>query len=191
MTQPRIDSDFSMPSGQYLDRWWKESGYKPDAVPKRRAPDEDPRGEVAYHRAFAEAAKIHPPRLPDPFLFPNSPTARKCLQQRDEKLFPSRRPDQIQPGTPTSAMQPPYPARQFDSLPSPRDDIYRHSHASSNASQPEPTAYPGRFQSSEHSRHVSSGSTGPEDRRTYPTGQAPATLEPKMDAPIGPPRMIR
>lgn len=190
MSKRRVDSDFSVPLAQDLDRWWKESGYNPDLATQRRAPDEDPRGEVAYHRAFAEAAKIDPPRLPDPFLFPNSPTARKCLQQRDAKLFPSRRQELMQPTTPTSTVQPPYPTRQYEALPSPKDDIYHHSHASSTASQPDPSAFSARFQPSEHARYVSPVSSAPEDRRPY-LNHAPMTLEPKMDAPIGPPRMIR
>lgn len=42
----------------------------------------DPTGEEAYQLAFHEAAKMNPPRIPNPLAYPNSPTAQAHIKTR-------------------------------------------------------------------------------------------------------------
>lgn len=46
----------------------------------------DPTGEEAYQRAFHEAAKMKPPRVPNPLAYPNSPTAQAHQKHRTSRF---------------------------------------------------------------------------------------------------------
>ena len=51
---------------------------------------EDPKGEEAYQRCFADAGKMNPPRVPNAAFFENSPSATEYLRKRDRQLFSQR-----------------------------------------------------------------------------------------------------
>lgn len=85
---PYIIQDMSKPrpkkSQQPKDvsQYWSTRGYRPDIAALKPAPDEDPRGEGAYQRAFHEAAQSDPPRLPNPSHYPNSLSAREYVRKK-------------------------------------------------------------------------------------------------------------
>lgn len=70
-------------------QFWLERGFRPDVATIKSDPDDDPKGEAAYQRAFYEAEQLEPPRLPNPSSFPNSPSAREYLQQRSRDTLQS------------------------------------------------------------------------------------------------------
>lgn len=81
--------------------YWVERGYRPEVAAIKPGPDEDPKGEGAYQRAFAEAAKADPPRLPNPQWYPNSASAQEYMRKRNNDfMLPrgSKRPGDEQPG---------------------------------------------------------------------------------------------
>ncbi len=47
---------------------------------------DDPTGEDAYQLAFHEAAKMKPPRVPNPLAYPNSPTAQALIKTRTSRF---------------------------------------------------------------------------------------------------------
>ena len=49
-------------------------------------PPLDPAGEEAYLAAFASAAKMKPPRIPNPLAYPNSPSAVENITSRTAKF---------------------------------------------------------------------------------------------------------
>ena len=61
--------------------FWTDRGYDETFVPTKPDPNEDPRGETAYQRAFYEAARSKPPRLPNPSHYPNSQSAREYMRR--------------------------------------------------------------------------------------------------------------
>lgn len=63
--------------------FWVERGYRPEIATSLPSPNEDPKGEEAYQRAFAETAKADPPRLPNPQWYPNSASAQAYIRRRD------------------------------------------------------------------------------------------------------------
>lgn len=63
--------------------YWNERGYRPEVAAIKPGPDDDPKGEGAYQRAFAEAAKADPPRLPNPQWYPNSTSAMEYMRKRN------------------------------------------------------------------------------------------------------------
>lgn len=67
--------------------YWTERGYRPDLAALQPRPDEDPKGEEAYQRAFAEAAKADPPRLPNPVWYPNSESAQEYVRKRNSDFL--------------------------------------------------------------------------------------------------------
>lgn len=92
MSQARLKQESPL---RDVRRHWFERGYRPELAALQPAPNEDPRGEQAYQRAFAEAAKADPPRLPNPQWYPNSPSAQDYMRKRNvDFLLPrgSKRP---------------------------------------------------------------------------------------------------
>jgi hypothetical protein len=68
---------------------WASRGYRHPSEDTRHNQVEDPKGEEAYQRCFAEAAKLNPPRVPNAAFFENSPSAIEYLRKRDQELFPT------------------------------------------------------------------------------------------------------
>ena len=68
---------------------WERRGYRADSIDERDDA-EDHQGETAYQKAFHEASKLKPPRYPDPERYPNSTSAKRFKEQRDQKLFPGK-----------------------------------------------------------------------------------------------------
>ncbi|KIW19259.1 hypothetical protein PV08_03553 [Exophiala spinifera] len=66
---------------------WIIRGYRPDLANAPQSPDEDPLGEIAYHRAFTRISAQTPGRVPNPSFFPNSPTALQFMKWKDQILF--------------------------------------------------------------------------------------------------------
>ena len=68
---------------------WKDRGYRGIDMNEdvRSGQIEDPKGEEAYQRCFAEAAKMKPPRVPNAAFFENSPSAMEYSRKRDRQLF--------------------------------------------------------------------------------------------------------
>jgi hypothetical protein len=180
---------------------WVSRGYRPEyAYSIRGAPIEDEYGEVAYQRALFDAAMRHSRRVPDAQLYHNSESAREYIRRKNKSIFGDPSPtgnSQVktitQPNTPSSTTTSNYSPGQ---LPSPI-----------NTSRPNlPPARPGlkldlesvnstSIQSS-NNRHVPQVSPKPirqpvDSYRPYAPHGIPLTLEPKLDAPTGPSRMIR
>lgn len=63
---------------------WASRGYQ---QPSEETRIEDPKGEEAYQKCFAEAAKLTPLRVPNAAYFENSPAAKEYLRKRDIELF--------------------------------------------------------------------------------------------------------
>ncbi len=55
--------------------------------PSSPSHNEDPLGEEAYQRAFHTAARMKPPRIPNPYSYPNSPTAVAYLKSRPSQFI--------------------------------------------------------------------------------------------------------
>lgn len=83
MSQSRSKSRKQEPPARDVRPYWVERGYRPEIAALQPRPNEDPKGEVAYQRAFAEAATSDPPRLPNPQKYPNSESAVAYMRQRD------------------------------------------------------------------------------------------------------------
>jgi hypothetical protein len=178
---------------------WVKRGYRPEfAYTVRQTPLEDPFGEIAYQRALFEAAETKSRRVPDPVLYHNSPSAREFVKTRDAGIFSApprggRTKSSTQPNTPSSTGTPtPSPAQ----LPSPN--------YTANAGLPPRRAdiksefepVPLVSTSSPTSRHLPRMSPKPtrspaEHHQPYAPHGLPLTLEPKLDAPSGPSRMLR
>lgn len=65
-------------------QFWAERGFNPSIADSRPQPNEDPCGEAAYQRAFYDAEKANPPRVPNPSQFLNSPSARAYMARRNK-----------------------------------------------------------------------------------------------------------
>ncbi|KAH0837501.1 hypothetical protein AYO21_04992 [Fonsecaea monophora] len=178
---------------------WVARGYRPDvAYANRTAPIEDPYGEIAYQRAFAEAAESNSFRVPEPILYHNSPSAREYIRRRDEPFFSvkSTKPSNkttSQPATPTSVNT---SASSPAKLPSPkygsdpgfplgRADVKQNI----EPGPPRPTGSP----SSKDFQQQSPPPVRPGVGQTpsHLGNSLPWTLEPKIDAPSGPSKMLR
>lgn len=178
---------------------WIQRGYKPElaySLLNRRPPTEDPYGELAYQRAFAKAAEAQSRRVPDPVLYPNSPSAQAYIKFRDEALFSpksqwSESAEQPKTETSTDPSTRPHPQEK---LPSPRyrdnplfpprtikTDPYSEMVPSMSTTSP---AKPGH--------HGFSRDVNPAiEHRPITPRPLPMTLEPRLDAPSGPSRMLR
>ncbi|KAL2417311.1 hypothetical protein ABEF91_005445 [Exophiala dermatitidis] len=69
---------------------WNQRGYKAHLAKEPRSPSEDPYGEKAYQRAFAEDISRRKPFVPCPAYYVNSPSAMECQSHRDRELFAPR-----------------------------------------------------------------------------------------------------
>ena len=136
----------------------------------------DPTGEAAYQKAFAEAAKMKPPRVPNAAFYTNSPSAQEAIRRRNQELFPAR--SQVKRETkPNPSYEPPQP------------DIHRLAR----------NALSGNAQTNHHSQSSSTSSNGSGGRHSaqqYTDPQSngaqppPLLMEPKF-GPAGPDRKIR
>ena len=177
---------------------WVARGYRPDfAYSVRKARVEDPYGEVAYQRAFFEAAEAKSRRVPDPVLYHNSPSARKYIKRRDHAIFSAKpRNGNNQSSTPTT------PSSTTTSTYSPAQLPSSIQHTS-NGFPARRTNIKAEFEpvlsissSLPDSRHIPQVSPKPmrpptDPYRPYAPHGLPLTLEPKLDAPSGPSRMLR
>lgn len=75
------------PHANTMATLWASRGYREPPDDSRHGQIEDPKGEEAYQRCFAEAAKMKPPRVPNAAFFENSPSAIEYLRKRDQELF--------------------------------------------------------------------------------------------------------
>jgi hypothetical protein len=178
---------------------WVTRGYRPDfAYSVRKAPVEDQYGEIAYQRAFFEAAEAKSRRVPDPVLYHNSPSAREYIKRRDHAIF-SVRPRSInnksssQPNTPSSTTTSNYSPGQ---LPSPHIIANTELAARRTPIKAEFEPVLSITTSSPNNRRVQQVSPRPmrpptEQYQPYAPHGLPLTLEPKLDAPSGPARMLR
>lgn len=160
---------------------WHARGYRPELANSKRSPNEDPKGEIAYQRAFADAAKQNPPRVPNPDFYPNSPSARNYIMRRAEALFSVRKTSSL-PNTPASSSS---PQSQYERHDSPRHEKRHASHKPNLNVKLEPTAYPHM----NNGYHNSPTTARPlEEPRPFGNGP-PMTLEPNPEryAPKGPP----
>jgi hypothetical protein len=103
---------------------WQARGYDPRIAKSQRSPNDDPKGEVAYQRAFEEVAGKKPPRVPNPVSYPHSPSAQAYIKRRDKTIFSARNerhepaspPPETQPTTPTSSYTPLDPQNRYSLL---------------------------------------------------------------------------
>ncbi|KIW88262.1 uncharacterized protein Z519_11373 [Cladophialophora bantiana CBS 173.52] len=175
---------------------WVARGYRPDvAYANRSAPIEDPYGEIAYQRAFAEAAESNSIRVPEPILYHNSPSARDYIRRRDELFFSIKpvKPNNksgSQPATPTSANT---SASSPGKPPSPKyssESSFPHGRTDTNSKvepgPPRPNASP----SHKNVQQQSPRTIRPAAEQIPLVNGLPWTLEPKIH-PSGPSRMLR
>ncbi|EXJ61831.1 hypothetical protein A1O7_02261 [Cladophialophora yegresii CBS 114405] len=185
---------------------WVARGYRPEfAYSVRKAPVQDPHGEIAYQRAFVEAAEAKYSRaegrlcrVPDPLLYYNSPSARDYIKRRDDAIF-SAKPrngnpmSSTQPNTPSSIGTPMYsPGRRAS--PNYSANGGSTGRRTSVKSDIEPAL--SIANSSPNTRTADQVSPRPsrphaEQYQPYAPKGLPLTLEPKLDAPAGPSRMLR
>lgn len=169
------------------DHPWHVRGYRPELANSKRSPNEDPKGEIAYQRAFADAAKLNPPRVPNPAFYPNSPSAKSYIRRNDESVFSARKKSSL-PSTPVSSSS---PQSQPEGRPSPRNENQYSSHRPNMDIKLEPRSYSPTSASNSNGYNFSPMGTKPaEEPRPFLNGP-PMTLEPKMDAPRGPSKMLR
>jgi len=90
MSKEKARSGDTPPQANSMATLWVSRGYRHTAEDNRHGQVEDPKGEEAYQRCFAEAAKLKPPRVPNAAFFENSPSARAYLSKRDQELFSQR-----------------------------------------------------------------------------------------------------
>jgi hypothetical protein len=182
MTKRHADSYPTM-SLRDPDHPWHARGYRAELANSKRSPNEDPQGEIAYQRAFADAAKLKPPRVPNPDFYPNSPSAKNYIQRRAEDMFSVRKKTSL-PSTPVSSSS---PQSQPERHPSPRNEKQYTPHKPNLNIKLEPPSYT----PTTNSYHFSPTTTRPiEEARPFGTAP-PLTLEPKMHAPSGPSKMLR
>jgi len=85
-TAGRVDTP---PHANDMATLWASRGYRQPLEDTRQGQVEDSKGEEAYQRCFARAAKLDPPRLPNASFFENSPSAveylKKCDQDPDQR----------------------------------------------------------------------------------------------------------
>lgn len=158
---------------------WETRGFRADYLAIRQNDkDDDPYGELAYQRAFAEAAKKDPPRLPNPSHYPNSPSAQTFLQQRTKEFFNSR-----------PASDAPNPKYE-----SPIPDYWRAREEPSTPQQPQQTVMPPPPPPPPPSQQAGfvqvNGNAYPQQSPTS-SRTLPSPMEPKMGAPMGPPSRFR
>lgn len=90
-----------------MDSAWEARGYQQDLAtdPTNFIESKDPKGEAAYQRAFAKAARQNPPRVPNPEYYPNSPSAQEYIRRRNRNFFSNKGSQAI----PNPAFYPPIP----------------------------------------------------------------------------------
>jgi hypothetical protein len=90
MSKEKARSGDTPPHAHSMANLWVSRGYRQTPEDDRHGQVEDPKGEEAYQRCFAEAAKLKPPRVPNAAFFENSPSAREYVRKRDSELFTQR-----------------------------------------------------------------------------------------------------
>lgn len=202
MSKEKAGRGDTPPHAHGMATLWASRGYRHPSEDTRHnqvenPKGEDPKGEEAYQRCFAEAAKMNPPRVPNAAFFENSPSAIEYLRKRDQELFP----------TSEAVSETDQRQRNPNFVPISRD-LHRASRPS--LLPPEPTSHP---QSSINpaSRAPASMSGGAAtnqsgqarvsiprtdtshrfaDPRQYQGQVPPMTMEPSI-GPTGPGRMLR
>lgn len=72
-----------------IRQFWAERGFNREIANSEPDPNEDPTGEEAYQRAFYDAEKANPPRVPNPAQFPNSDSAKAYMARHTAGLAQS------------------------------------------------------------------------------------------------------
>ena len=175
---------------------WVARGYRPDfAYSVREAPIQDPYGEIAYQRAFFEAAEAKSRRVPDPVLYHNSPSAKEYIERRDGVIFAVKpryphNKSSTQPNTPSSSGTPTYSPGK---LPSPDYTMFPRQRAIRKPNIELVPPIPSTSATNRNAQRFSPNPLGSpaEQYRPYALNGLPLTLEPKLDGPSGPSRMLR
>ena len=151
-------------------------GYRGASAESYAMDQQDPTGEAAYQKAFADAAKMNPPRVPNADFYTNSPSAQEFIRRRDQKLFPPRS-NATRETKPNVSYEPAQP------------DIHRVARnalnglaPSSQHTQPSPTSSHGSM-----GRHDAQQS---HESRPNALQPPPLLMEPKF-GPAGPDRKLR
>lgn len=149
-------------------------GYRGPSTEPYAIDHKDPTGEAAYQKAFAEAAKMKPARVPNADFYTNSSSAQEFIRRRDQKLFPPR----------SNATR---ETKQNVSYEPAQPDIHRVARNALNGPPP-------------NSHHMHPSPTGPHggrhgahqnyDYRSNGAQPPPLLLEPKF-GPAGPDRKLR
>lgn len=202
MTKRPADSTLeASSSGPHQHHPWVARGYRPEfarLAGRAHMDKQDPYGEVAYQRAFFDAIEDNSPRVPDPDLYHNSPSAKEYVRKRDKAIFavkarvaPTQSSTQTNTssssGTPTySPGKPVSPSMSGGSHVPPQKTVVKPGYGSLPA--PSSSSQNDRFapQMSPKSDRAPADSYRP-----YAPHGIPLTLEPKLNAPAGPSRMLR
>lgn len=151
-------------------------GYRGPSVEPYAMDNHDPTGEAAYQKAFADAAKMKPPRVPNADFYTNSSSAQEFIRRRDQKLFPPRS-NATRETKPNVSYEPPQP------------DIHRVARNALIGLAPSSHHTP----SSPTNSHNSGGQQGAQQQhhsRSNGVQPPPLLMEPKF-GPAGPDRKLR
>jgi hypothetical protein len=186
------------PDAHAMATLWASRGYRHPPEDTRHNQVEDPKGEEAYQRCFAEAAKMNPPRVPNAAFFENSPSAIEYLRRRDQELFP---PSEAVPESDQRQRNPNFvpisrdlhrTSRPNHSLPEPASHLQSSINPASRAPVPAnggaPTDQNGQARAS--IPRTADTSHRFADPRQYQDQAPPMTMEPSF-GPTGPGRMLR
>jgi hypothetical protein len=150
-------------------------GYRGPPSTEHYAMDhKDPTGEAAYQKAFADAANMNPPRVPNADFYTNSPSAQDFIRKRDQKLFPPRS-NATRETKPNVSYEPAQP------------DIHRVARNALNGAPPN-THHTNPSPTPSHGgRHSAHQNHDPRSKGGQPP---PLLMEPKF-GPVGPDRKLR
>lgn len=177
---------------------WASRGYRHPSEDTRHNQVEDPKGEEAYQRCFAEAAKLNPPRVPNAAFFENSPSAIEYLRKRDQELFPTSEAasesDQRQRNPNFVPISKDLHRASRPSLSPP--ESASHPQSSTNPASKAPVSMSGGAATNQGGQARASIPRTPDtshrvaDPRQYQGQVPPITMEPSF-GPTGPGRMLR
>ena len=149
-------------------------GYRGPSTEPYAMDHKDPTGEAAYQKAFADAAKMKPPRVPNADFYTNSPSAQDFIRTRDQKLFPPRS-NATRETKPNVSYEPAQP------------DIHRVARNALNGLAPNTNHTHPSPTTSHGGRH---GAHQNHDPRSNGVQPPPLLMEPKF-GPAGPDRKLR
>lgn len=168
---------------QDLSEAQQARGYRGMSVDIKHADIGDPRGEAAYQKAFADAAKLNPPRVPNASFYTNSPSAKDFVAKRDRQLLGQNGPV---PASTKTKKNPAFAAPIPDMHRLARDASQGRAHSQSHS----PGSATSHQVNDEYGNGVVRGAQDFGSPRGFPGQGPPLLMEPQF-GPTGPAKMLR